>query len=167
VEWEERVALYVGGDVDGAAVAEIERHLAECAGCRAFAAELRESLELLRAAHAEEIPAACYTAVRARVMARLERPRRKRAWVYAAAAALLLAAGIGLRRPERQVGQVQDLPRPVAVSRQAIPAILPRAGQGPAPRRLRPKKKETILVKIETGNPDVVIYWIAETKGEE
>jgi hypothetical protein len=33
-----------------------------------------------------------------------------------------------------------------------------------APRRRAPR--EEIVMKIETGNPDVVIYWIAEAKGE-
>ena len=28
------------------------------------------------------------------------------------------------------------------------------------------RKAEEVLVKIETGDPDVVIYWIAETKGD-
>ena len=88
-EWEERIALWAGGDLDDQAV---ERHLQECAECREFAAGLRESLDLLRGAHAEEIPAAAFTAVRARVLARLARPWWKRAWVYAAAAVVLLAA---------------------------------------------------------------------------
>ena len=28
-------------------------------------------------------------------------------------------------------------------------------------------RREEIVVKIETGDPDVVIYWIAEAKGDE
>ncbi len=187
-EWEERIALRAGGDLDDQAV---ERHLQECAECREFAAGLRESLDLLRGAHAEEIPAAAFTAVRARVLARLARPWWKRAWVYAAAAVVLLAAGIGLRRPGRtpDVGQaVSPSNQPPsggadhrlswsangwqAKLRNGLPAVAPAphrvrlAGdkkRSPAPHR----KAETILVKIETGNPDIVIYWIAETKGEE
>jgi hypothetical protein len=35
-------------------------------------------------------------------------------------------------------------------------------------RRVRAlRKTEEVVMKIETGNPDVVIYWIAEAKGEE
>jgi hypothetical protein len=175
-EWEERVALYAGGDVERGA-AEIERHLRECAACRAFAAELRESLALLRAAHAEEIPAAAFTAVRARVLERLSRPWWKRAWVYAAAAIVLLAAGIAFHVRQAPLPRGADhrlswSANPPRVEDRRLSSL---AGQlagdkkrSPAPHRARRRTKtETILVKIETGNPDVVIYWIAETKGEE
>jgi hypothetical protein len=33
-------------------------------------------------------------------------------------------------------------------------------------KRLPHQQAETILVKLETDNPDVVIYWIAEKKGD-
>ena len=33
-------------------------------------------------------------------------------------------------------------------------------------KRLPHRQAETILVKLETDNPDVVIYWIAEKKGD-
>ncbi len=180
-EWEERIALRAGGDLDDQAV---ERHLQECAECREFAAGLRESLELLRGTHAEEIPAAAFTAVRARVMARLARPWWKRAWVYAAAAVVLLAAaGIGWHRPGRAPDVGQALPpanqQPSGgAGHRLSPPVIGWQAKPPAPHRVRlagDKKRspaphrpaETILVKIETGNPDVVIYWIAETKGEE
>jgi hypothetical protein len=58
---------------------------------------------------------------------------------------------------------VQELSlRPiVAVSVPAAPPAFP------VKVKRRPAKTEEIVMKIETGNPDVVIYWIAEAKGEE
>ena len=38
--------------------------------------------------------------------------------------------------------------------------------KAPLPQRQVTEPSETVLMKIETDNPDVVIYWIAETKGE-
>ncbi len=172
-EWEERVALAAGGDLSGGAAAEVEAHLARCAACRAFAAELRDGLDLLRESHADTIPAGAYTAVRARVMAKIARCRAWRfAWACAAAAMLLAVAGFqgGMR--------VEPLPH-VALA-PPRPAPLEPAGVGhleaeqarPAPRRRRAGRavvaqasNETVLVKLETDNPDVVIYWIAEAKG--
>lgn len=168
-EWRERIAL------DEAA--GVEEHLRGCADCREFAAGLRASLELLRAAHAEEIAPAHYTALRARVMAEVRRPRR-RAWVWAVvgAAMVLIVAVAAIDRRMRPA----PLPRAAAVLPSAPPlpvgsapsrarsAIAPRrVGRARPVRRLRRNAPaETVLVKLETDNPDVVIYWIAETKGE-
>jgi hypothetical protein len=45
------------------------------------------------------------------------------------------------------------------------PGGLPRREVGRR-KRLPHRQAETILVKLETDNPDVVIYWIAERKGD-
>ena len=56
--WEERIALYQGGDLPSGQVQEVERHLGECAGCQVFASGLKETLEVLREAHGD-LPAGC------------------------------------------------------------------------------------------------------------
>jgi hypothetical protein len=95
-EWEERIALYAGGDLHPAEAAEVERHLGDCPGCRLFASDLKESLELLQDVHREPLAPAHFAAVRARVLAELESGRQpwwRKVWVYglaAAAAALFL-----------------------------------------------------------------------------
>jgi hypothetical protein len=159
-EWEERIA----GELDDA---EVVGHLRDCPGCQVFASGLRETLAMLQAAHAEAIPAAHYTAVRARVMAELGSHRRW-GWIWAVAAALaVVAVGlVGIRKEMR----VEELPLRVAVS------VPPPAAWQPTKseplryvRRARPKRTappEEVLVKVETGDPDVVIYWITETKGD-
>jgi hypothetical protein len=163
-DWEERIA----GDSDDPGVV---RHLGDCVGCQVFASGLRQALETLRAAHADEIPEAAYTAVRARVMAEL-RPRRRWGWVWAVAgAALVLVAVAGVERGMR----VAELPA-VALRGPGAPelrAVAPRAAARKKPARKpawpadsRRYRTEEVLVKLETGDPDVVIYWIAETKGE-
>jgi anti-sigma factor RsiW len=170
-DWEERIALYAGSDLAPAKAAEVERHLAECAGCQMFAGWLKASLELLRDAHGEALDGAHFAAVRSRVVAQLARERRplwRRAWVYglaAVAAALLVAVAV---RPSRWAA-----PRPpeVAMVRPPAAAVVPVA----AARRLtrvRPKPRpkagpgELVLVRLVTDNPDVVIYWISERRGE-
>ena len=50
-EWEERIALHAGGDLAPGEAAEVERHLAECAGCQVFWSGMRESLAVLREVH--------------------------------------------------------------------------------------------------------------------
>ena len=176
-EWEERIALYASGDAGAADAGETERHIAGCAECRVFWSGMKQSLEWLREAHREEIAPAHYAAVRARVMAQLLRGRApwwKQVWVYGVgmAAAVTVAAMTMAVRPHANVP-------PSAAVKPAVVAIAADAGRGAGSRpgglphygpgrrhRLLHHQPETLLVKLETDNPDVVIYWIAEKKGD-
>jgi anti-sigma factor RsiW len=179
--WEERIALSASGDLDPAAQAEVRDHLAECAACRGFAGEIEDAMGLLRSAHEEPIAAGHYTAVRTRVLERLARERspwRRWVWVVALAGAMTVA-GVFLapRKAERPKG-------PVAVSRQPeAPVVEARVPELAAPAEPRARKAlpapapprrgievaalaEPLVVKLITNDPDVVIYWIADRKGE-
>jgi len=81
-DWEERIALHAGGDLPPAEAAAVERHLRECAGCQVLASGLKQSLALLKEAHDQPLPAAHFSAVRARVVAQLEQKRRP-LWAWA------------------------------------------------------------------------------------
>lgn len=121
--WEERVALFAGDDLEMAEAAGVERHLGECAACRALEEDLRSSLHALREAHAEPM-AAHYAAVRARVLAELARPQRRAAWVWACAAAVAVVAAAAL---------VVVMMRPAAVRAPELPrAAAPQRSQSGA-----------------------------------
>ncbi|MBZ5724413.1 MAG: zf-HC2 domain-containing protein [Acidobacteriia bacterium] len=190
-DWEERIAMYVGGELAASEAAEVGRHVADCAGCQVFASGLQQSLALLRAAHQEPLAPAHFAAVRARVLAELAGERRawwRRAWVYglagAAAVALLVAlagrpgrAPQPVRRPEIAVTRPPAEPPKVAVA-EAAPEPKPvprvrhgrRAGPGPAPQPVQlalARPPETMTVKLVTDDPNIVIYWITETRGEQ
>ncbi|HUA63538.1 MAG TPA: zf-HC2 domain-containing protein [Verrucomicrobiae bacterium] len=173
--WEERIALYAGGDLSGGDAALVRQHLAACPECAALAAELRSHLELFRIAHAEPIAEGHFTAVRARVLEKLA--GEKRPWwrhkpaCLAAAAAMMIAILI-VARPHSPT-----MPQPRA---QARTAPAPPAVPGPAaPPPVKPRRPhrllasatgptgpaapvEPLVVKLVTDDPDVVIYWIAD-----
>jgi hypothetical protein len=75
----------------------------------------------------------------------------------AAAAVVLLIAM--WPRPEQRMA----LPMPHAPAAPLVAKVLPKPPQASRPRK--PQDSEDVVMKIETDNPDVVIYWIAE-KGE-
>jgi anti-sigma factor RsiW len=175
--WEERVALYAGGDLPPADAESVARHLGECAACRKFAVDLQGSLELLREAHDEQPALADYAAVRARVIANIQNapsPWWRRVWVYGsamAAAALVLL----LLAPDRNTPVLPPLPVPQAVIAAAPletsrPVVLKAAHHKPhvRPRPLvaRSEPGQPIVVKLVTDDPDVVIYWITDNSGE-
>jgi hypothetical protein len=154
-EWQERIVLHAGGErADG-----VEAHLAECAECRVFWSEMRESVEDLRSLHGEEIDAAHYTAVRARVMGEIERSHavwRRLAWI-SGVAALVMAAILWPRRET----PVAVVPRMVAAIPSAPLVMAKHASKAnrPAPET---RRREPLTVRLETSDPNIVIYWIAD-----
>lgn len=177
-EWEERIALYAGGDASPSEAAGVERHLAECVACQVLASGLKQSLELLREAHREPLAEAHFAAVRARVMERLENRRRpwwKRAWVYGPAAAVAAVVLVFLRpvphqvtKPRASVAIVTPAPTPAPWPAPPPPAV---ARRRPVRRRVTPAPPKVSaagpeMVKLMTDDPDVVIYWLFEKRGE-
>jgi len=119
--------------------------------------------EILRTAHNDPIDAAHYTAVRARVLAEIEsqrNPWRRLAWlsgVGAIAATVLLL--LPMPRPE-----LPPLPR-VAAPGAAINLVA--AAVPPQPKRVAQAKRprphrEPLTIKLQTSDPNIVIYWIAD-----
>ncbi|MGB7762366.1 MAG: zf-HC2 domain-containing protein [Bryobacteraceae bacterium] len=203
--WEERVALFAGGDLGTAEAAAVERHLSQCAACRSLAADLRSGLDGLREAHAEPLAAEHYAAVRGRVLAELVKPPRRRVlWMWAWAAGLAAAAAVwvifGVMKPAAM--PAPNLPRLVAVA-PAVERPLPRErgsdrplgsrkrigwqAKAPAPPGKVGKVGQTLssvnpqvepilraavedspvrMVQLATDDPNVVIYWLFEEKGE-
>ena len=198
-EWEERIALYAGGDLAAAEAAAVELHLAGCSGCREFSGGLRQSMALVAEAGREEIAEGHFAAVRARVMAQVQARRRRRwAWIggLAATAVAVLAAIVAIRP-----GRLTELPivavrvppaplriaGPLAGARGSVPST-----RGPVPSRDRkgavppnhappqrqlpppklvanpepPQVSEPLVVKLITDDPNVVIYWIADRRGD-
>ena len=118
--------------------------------------------EILRSAHNEPLDAAHYTAVRARVLAEIERgynPWRRLAWISgvgALAACLLLTLWIQ-RRPE--LPPLRSVVAAIPPAPDAPPVVhVARAPRPPAPRR----QHDPLTIKLQTADPNIVIYWIAD-----
>ncbi len=158
VVWHERIALHAGGDAAPAEAATVERHLGECAGCQVFWSGMKESLAVLREVHAELPEEAHFAAVRARVIGEIGAPRpvwRRVAWISAVAAMALLAVAMWPSRTE-----IPAVPRMEA----AIPSA-PLVVRPARPHRVatvRQQKREPLTIRLQTSDPNIVIYWIAE-----
>jgi predicted anti-sigma-YlaC factor YlaD len=161
-EYEPLIALWVEGDLNDR---EVERHLAECSGCRELLEDLRSSQAALK-----ELPvvdAAFLSAVRSGVLAKIER-RRPMVWpwvaAFAVAGALIIAV---LTAPQK--------PTPIAKSpvsgRATPPAAVARttsvAKRRGRPRgRLRTKGSAPLVVKMLTDDPNIVIIWLVDQPGD-
>ena len=148
----------------GAEAAEVERHLGECSGCQVLWSGVRESLAVLQAAHAE-LPAAAALHRRAiprdggigaegaaLAKARLDF-RGRRGGGVAAAAGVVAGARV-----------VPEAPRMLA----RIPAGAgggegaPASGAGSGPTWRTAPRRAPLTVKLQTADPKIVIYWIAD-----
>jgi len=101
----EQLSLALDGETSQLEDARVDAHLATCASCRAFSAEIGAATRIMRAAPLEE-PS---------VPLSIPLPRRivRRAFQAAAAAAVVLAAGIGsidLANREAQRNAAPSLP---------------------------------------------------------
>ncbi len=225
-EWQERAALFAGGDLPPAETSEVEAHLAGCPSCQAFASELRADLDLLRAGHSGAVAPEHYVRLRARIMQRVDAESRRWSWwkpvlAFAVVAALLFAffwtkpalRPIAARRVPASAPRVpapahrfSDAPRFAARARpphhrraaitplrefEKAAALYARAGTplgegrawekaNRAPQALETlvsapvgtpapapaTAAEPLVVKLLTNDPNVVIYWITDTKGD-
>jgi len=173
LEFEERIALYVEGDLDAAEAGQVAAHLSGCAGCRDLAEELRRMEALLKELGAEAVPTAAYDQVRRRVRGRIERGRAWR-WSTAVAAALVLALGLAALVSMRQPGRVAPAPMAARVEQPPImppavpspPAVKPARRLRSTPVRPAPPQAEQLVIKILTDDPDVVIIWLVGGNGE-
>ncbi len=184
-KWEWRIALEVEGDLPERESERVLEHLAGCARCRVFAAELRESQAALKDWGDAAVSEADLAAVRAGVEARIADEGRRQwwwvwAWVPAAAmAAVLVAAFVWASRP------VERLEIAVHARVPAAPALLAEArrparkarvvrevpARHPAPpvaseAPKAPVEVEPLKVKFLTDDPDVVIVWLIDRKGD-
>jgi len=181
-DWEERIALHAGGDLPPGEAAEVERHLRECAGCQVLASGLQQSLAWLKAEHDEPLAGAHFSVVRARVVAELEHQRRgalrarRRAWSYGLAAAAAALVVMLMLRPGRTPVSVRTN-RSLTVAALSPPAVREPVSPPPPHRRVARRvvradvpdtpSGEPLIVKLQTDDPNVVIYWIADRKKGE
>jgi anti-sigma factor ChrR (cupin superfamily) len=154
---EESLALYAGGDLDPVEAAGVESHLSGCAECRAFLDQMNQSLLLIRE---ETVDWSAVEVMHQRTMSALQ-PPRFHIWRYAAAVVLVMG-GLASWRSQAPVTVPPPPAIPVAV---AQPKMLPLPAVPVATRAKNVRKAgkhETMVVKLQTDDPDVVIYWITD-----
>jgi hypothetical protein len=164
---------------------KIEAHLRICPDCRGLAEELRQDTIALAAMREEELPWVerlefphfaqlgwarwwhRLQPVRARISS-LAGGTLSHGWAAVAAAAALALLAIALPW-HRKAAVVAPLSAPVA---EAAPAPAPEVVAVTPIRKPRrkvakpkpPQPEETLMVKMLTPDPDIVIYWIVEPK---
>jgi anti-sigma factor RsiW len=172
VEFEHRVALYVECDLPQCEERLVAAHLESCAGCREFAAEMRDSQTALKQLRMDLVEESTLQEVRAEVLNRLSIPRKTAAWPrYAIAAMLVAGLWAGWLWRARTAAPLEVQPRALVMAPPVVEAPAPRPRVRPTPvarhrvRRSPAFKSEPLVVKIVTDDPQVVIYWLVSQNG--
>jgi hypothetical protein len=141
---------------------EIAVHLAECSGCRLLAAELSENADTLRAMGEEVLPVAP-------IRLRPSHPWWK--WTSAAAAVIItLGDAWWASRPAQPPHMVSiDVNVTGVIPKREVPYVKADISETLTPRiipAVQVTEPEPLEVKMLTPDPDVVIYWLIDSKGE-
>ncbi len=164
-KFERLIALDAGGDLTPEEGVRVQAHLETCAPCRELARALSESQAALRSLAEDDLDDRALAAWGTRFRRPEPAAPRRWRWAWAAAAAMaLLAAPLLLR----QAPPVPPPPVPIASLAPPPVDLLPQR-QKPPRRHVRHRPQpavssEPLLVKLETSDPNVVIYWIVERK---
>lgn len=152
--------------LDGETSPAVDEHLEQCEACRLFYAELLADRDALHVLGSEDVPEEAVQQLHERVMQRIPRRRRGWWWIPAAAAAMFALAMVWPREhvvaPPAVVAAVAKPPR-IAWLRST-----PQPPPQPAPKPVIRKRaaEQPLWVKLETPDPNVIIYWMVEPKGE-
>jgi hypothetical protein len=158
--WEERVALYAGGDLPAEETGLVEQHLERCADCTKLA-RLLDADRLQLQTRPPELAGIDFDGMRRQLHVQIARRRLLRRWapVVAVAAALLVAAAVTPRHVKQPVISVQPPPVLAAVLPQIRPAEAP-------PRKRRPIRTAStpvVEMRLTTADPDVTIILLPVT----
>src|SRR5215475_9513387 len=182
---ENDLALYVEGDLPDAKAKEVGVHLQACTACRQVLSELSGSQALFKSIRQETVSAAELADLRVRVMERVAVQRPKPfwgRWVYAlagAAFAIVIVAGVLSReghRDEKSVKVVELVPPPPTVRAVVPPAkgethnpvkvdVKRRARKKVIQPKVSAEPPAQMMVKLQTDDPNIVIYWLFDQNG--
>jgi hypothetical protein len=171
-EWQAEIALHAGRDLPSADVPRVERHVAECADCRALLADLRAEQSAIAQLRDDPLEDAMLAEVRRRVLQEIDVGRRAALvplfWKLSLAAALVLA--VLLAWPKHHPAA-----KPEPLARAERPQYIPPPAPAPSVarhHRARTHRRapsaqpsaEPLLVQFLSNDPNIVIYWIVDPK---
>ena len=186
-DFERLIALNVEGDLGESERQRVDQHVRTCSDCWELAEDLKESQALFKSIRQDVPNQAMLSTVRARVLnnvvglessswfERLFLVGFRQKATLAGVALVLVASGLLWLLQERETAVLvpptvvfnappPQVPKPAL---QVVPATEPR------PRIRRPKAtpvpqepREQVTIKLLTDDPNVIIYWIVDEKGD-
>jgi anti-sigma factor RsiW len=167
--FENLIALDAEEDLAPPEATRLREHLEACAGCRALAQSVRESQAALKTLADGALDEAAVERWRRGVLARIDSEPRRRAlgwrWAWVPAMALLALVAV-LQLLPRRTPQTPPTPAPLALMTPSpAPPVIAHARRRPHGRPTPKPAGGDLTVRLETPDPNVVIYWIVERRG--
>ena len=183
-KYEQLIALYVEDDLSTAERGRVKAHLQECSDCWDLAEDLRQSQSVFKSIRQDVPDATALAALRGRVLSQVgaresmtwfERVLfgglRRKVAIAGFAMVVLVSGGVWMaekgRPPAVTVERAPSavVPAPVSDPQPTPPAPRPQPRRVPRP---APPAEETtqVAIKFVTDDPNVIIYWLVDEKGE-
>ena len=181
-DFEQLIALYVEEDLSGSERGRVEAHLRECSSCWDLAEDLKESQAVFKSIRQDIPDATALSSLRERVLSEVSglEPRtwferlifggRRKAALASIAVVLIGASVLRMTRPTGAAGVVRnpDAHRqspPLAVLATPPQEEVTKSVPAPAPAVVTEEPKQ-VAIKFVTDDPDVIIYWLVDEKGD-
>lgn len=186
-EFEPLIALDVEGDLSPADKRRVHLHLRDCSDCWDLAEDLKDSQRIFKSIRQNTPDQSMLLNVRARVLAEAGFTRlswfdrfflggfQRKATLAAIAVFVIALSSLWLGR-ERPVPQpVAGIPAaPLIPAPAPEPAPVVEVSKPPAVRRQRPALRvkapaepvKQVAIKLLTDDPNVIIYWLVDEKGD-
>jgi predicted anti-sigma-YlaC factor YlaD len=166
-EWEQAIA----SELESSA---LEEHLRLCGNCRDFAGELERNRAALQSV---DIHPAAFDAVRLRVLDELREKKGRRAWwawpaIAAAACVAMLITAVVLpnwrnAEPPKPLIAAKNPPKIEWTPARVRPMVRIHHQFGPVSASAGPAHNpEPLVVKMLTNDPNVIIIWLVDQKGD-
>jgi anti-sigma factor RsiW len=152
--------------LDGENALAVDEHLERCESCRDFYAELLADRDALQSLASADVSDELVQQLQRRVMQQIPRKRRGLWWlpVGAVAAAVLLTVTLWPR--ETVVAPPSVIAASVKPPEIAWQKSKPQSAHKSKPVIRERRREQPLWVKLETPDPNVIIYWMVESKGE-
>lgn len=184
---QEQLALYAGNDLERSERVAVEDHLQTCAACRDELEAYRTVRSDLQALRGVDVRESDVAALSTAVMRRVQNDRARRTRKFATTAVLVATAALlSVVSTWFITGKDTSPPSAVEVTRQTETApadVLSNAkddagewSQAPAENAVaskssapadNPRKRDRVVARIVTDNPNIVIIWLADDDEEE
>jgi anti-sigma factor RsiW len=152
--------------LDGENGSPVDEHLEQCESCRAFYAELLADRDALQALASADISDEAVQQLQRRVMQQIPRKSRGLWWVPVAAVAAAVLVAVALWPAEKVVAPPSAIVASVKPTEIAWQRSKPQPAPRPKPAIRQQRREQPLWVKLETPDPNVIIYWMVEQKGE-
>ena len=160
IQMREHITLYLSDDLSSDHIIDLHAHLETCDACQNYQREMREMMDDMQQLNSLEMPSDLLSGIQEAILPELVAGSKKHweAWKsYSLAAVALVLIVLGVLIPKGI--ETPALPE-VKIAEEIVDETQPMEDLTLA--STAPNEESSVIVKLYTNDPDVVIYWFGD-----